>query len=178
MGDYTVVQGAGPIGLFTLQWARAAGAGELVVIEKSPVRAELARSLGATRVFSPGEEATAGIQEGTRGLGADVVFECVGRPETLQTAVEFARRGASLMVIGLSDRDALVTPAIWLSKEVRVDWSIAYHHTEFERAMGMMVDGRVRVDLHTRKVGFDGLENAIKDLSAGAESDVKILLEP
>ena len=178
LGDFTVVQGAGPIGLFTLQWARAAGAGEIVVIEGAPARAELARELGATRVYAPGAEAAEAIHDETRGLGADVVFECVGRPETIQSAANLARRGAALMIIGLSDRDAVVTPGILLSKELRMDFSIAYHHTEFEKAMAMMVDGRVRVDLHSRKVGPAELEAAFLGLSGGAVRDVKILFDP
>ena len=32
LGDVALVQGAGPIGLTTLQWARAAGAAEVVVV--------------------------------------------------------------------------------------------------------------------------------------------------
>jgi threonine dehydrogenase-like Zn-dependent dehydrogenase len=178
LGDYTVVQGAGPIGLFTLQWARAAGAGELIVIEGSPARAELAKSLGATRVCAPGEEAETVIREGTRGLGADLVFECVGRPETIQTAGNFARRGGSVMIIGLSDSDATIIPGVFLSKEVRMDWSIAYQHTEFEQAMAMMVDGRVQVDLHTRKVGPSELASAFAKLGEGVVTDVKVLFDP
>jgi threonine dehydrogenase-like Zn-dependent dehydrogenase len=82
------------------------------------------------------------------------------------------------MIIGLSDRDASITPGILLSKELRVDASIAYHHTEFERAMAMIVDGRVRADLSTRKVGFAGLEDAIAELAAGDAKDAKILFDP
>lgn len=179
LGDFTVVQGAGPIGLFTLQWARAAGAGELVVIEGVPERQRLARDLGAVHVFAPGEEATAFVQESTRGLGADAVFECVGRPETIQTAVDFARRGASLMIVGLSHQDALIRPGIWLSKELSVGCSIAYHHTEFERVMAMMLDGRVRADpLHTRTVGLQELASAVEGLASGGSTDVKVLLDP
>ena len=178
LGDYTVVQGAGPIGLFTLQWARAAGAGTLVCIEGSPARAELARTLGANHVVAPGESAETLVRDGTRGLGADTVFECVGRPETIQTAANFARRGGALMIIGLSDRDALITPGIILTKEIRMDWSIAYHHAEFERAMAMMVDGRVRGDLHSRKVGPEALVTAFDALAGGAAADVKVLFDP
>ena len=179
LGDFSVVQGAGPIGLFTLQWAKAAGAGEIVVVEGAPARQELARQLGATQVCSPGEEAMAVVMERTGGLGADVVFECVGRPETIQTAVDFARRGASLMIIGLSHQDALIRPGIWLVKEVAADCSIAYHHAEFERAMAMMLDGRVLAEpLHTRTVGLSALEKAMGDLAEARTPDVKILLDP
>ena len=40
-GDTVVVQGAGPIGLLALQFARAAGAGDVLVIEPSPARRRL-----------------------------------------------------------------------------------------------------------------------------------------
>lgn len=55
LGDVVAVIGAGPIGLLTLQCARAAGAGRLFVVEPDPVRADLAKALGAEAVFAPGE---------------------------------------------------------------------------------------------------------------------------
>ena len=47
LGDVAVVQGAGPIGLGTMQWVRAAGAGVVVAIEPNERRRALARDLGA-----------------------------------------------------------------------------------------------------------------------------------
>ena len=38
LGDIAVIQGAGPIGLGTLQWVRAAGAGRVIVVEPSDER--------------------------------------------------------------------------------------------------------------------------------------------
>ncbi len=54
LGDVAVIQGAGPIGLGTMQWVRAAGAGRVIVIEPSPERRELALSLGAHHAVCPG----------------------------------------------------------------------------------------------------------------------------
>jgi (R,R)-butanediol dehydrogenase/meso-butanediol dehydrogenase/diacetyl reductase len=177
LGDFAVVQGAGPIGLLTLQWVQAAGAGELVVIEPSPERRALAKELGATLVCSP-EEAEELVAERTGGLGADAVFECVGRPETIQSASEFARRGGRLTVIGLSHQQARIDPGRLLMKELDVHCTIAYQHAEFETAMAMMADGRVRTEpIHTATVGLRDLESAIQDLAEGA-AETKILLDP
>jgi (R,R)-butanediol dehydrogenase/meso-butanediol dehydrogenase/diacetyl reductase len=44
-GDTVLVQGAGPIGLFALQFARAAGAGKVLVAEPSPARRRLAAAI-------------------------------------------------------------------------------------------------------------------------------------
>jgi (R,R)-butanediol dehydrogenase/meso-butanediol dehydrogenase/diacetyl reductase len=177
LGDFAVVQGAGPIGLLTLQWVRAAGAADVVVVEPAPERRAIARRLGATDVVAP-EEAGEWVSERTGGLGADSVFECVGRPDTIQSAADFARRGARLTLIGLSHRPASIDPGSFLMKELDVHCTIAYQHSEFETAMAMMADGRVRAEpIHTSTVGLAGLESAIQDLAAGA-AETKILLDP
>lgn len=178
LGDFAVVQGAGPIGLFALQWVRHAGAREVVVVEPSPLRAELARELGATHVCSPAEIAEL-VADATDGLGADAVVECAGRPETIQSAVDLVRRGGAVTLIGLSDRDATIKPGFWLMKEVTVRCSIAYERRDFEPVVEMLADGRVRAEpLHTRTVGLSQLEAAMAELANGVARDVKVLVDP
>ena len=179
LGDVAVVQGAGPIGLGTLQWVLAAGAGEVIVVEPNARRQALARELGAHVVVEPGDEARGTVEQHTHGLGADNVYECVGRPSAIQTAVDLARRGGAMCLIGLADEDASITPATWLVKEIRMTAALAYFHEEFEMAMGMMADGRVRVDpMHTATVGLGDFESAIADLAAGASDEIKVLVDP
>jgi (R,R)-butanediol dehydrogenase/meso-butanediol dehydrogenase/diacetyl reductase len=179
LGEVAVVQGAGPVGLGTLQWVRAAGAGEVIVVEPNPRRREMALTLGAHAAVEPGEEARQLVEEHTHGLGADIVYECVGHPFAVQAAVDLARRGGSVCLIGLADEDASITPAAWLIKEIRVTSSLAYLHEEFEMAMGMMADGRVVVEpLHTSTVGLEQLEGAIADLAGGSTEQIKVLVDP
>ncbi len=178
IGDFAVVQGAGPIGLFALQWVRHAGAREIVVVEPSPARAKLALELGATATCTPAEVAEL-VQDRTGGLGADAVVECAGRPETIQSAVDLARRGGSVTLIGLSDRDATIRPGIWLMKEVTVRCSIAYEQRDFAPVVEMIADGRVRAEpLHTRTIGLSQLAEAMAELGAGNARDVKVLVDP
>ena len=76
LGDRVAVIGAGPIGLFTLQCAREAGASRVVVAELSPVRARVAKDVGADAVFDPREtgDVAAAFAEHLGGP-ADVVFD-------------------------------------------------------------------------------------------------------
>jgi (R,R)-butanediol dehydrogenase/meso-butanediol dehydrogenase/diacetyl reductase len=178
LGDLAVVQGAGPIGLLTLQWVRSAGAGHVVVVEPNPVRAALAASLGAASVVSPAD-AAAMIREQTRGLGADVVYECVGRPETVQSAVDLVRRGGQMALIGLANGTVSIDPRVWLVKEVRAVAALAYLHEEFEAAQAMIADGRVNVSaLHDQTVDLDGLPAALADLASGTSVHTKVLVQP
>jgi (R,R)-butanediol dehydrogenase/meso-butanediol dehydrogenase/diacetyl reductase len=120
LGDTAVVQGAGPIGLSTLQFVRAAGAGHIIVIEPNADRRALATRLGAHETVEPGAPAAELVAERTSGLGGDVVFECVGRPDAIQTAVDLSRRGGAMCLIGLADENASINPGAWLRKEITV----------------------------------------------------------
>jgi (R,R)-butanediol dehydrogenase/meso-butanediol dehydrogenase/diacetyl reductase len=84
-----------------------------------------------------------------------------------------------MCLIGLADSDASISPGAWLIKEISVTSSLAYLHEEFEMAMGMMADGRVRVDpLHTATVELDGLDAALADLASGTSEHTKVLVDP
>lgn len=177
-GQTAVVQGAGPVGLTTLQCVAAAGAGQLIVIEPSDARRALAAALGATHVVHP-DDAAETVASLTNGLGADIVYECVGAPTTMQTAVDLARRGGSMCLIGFADGDVPINPGTWLRKEITVTAALAYLHEEFEMTMQMLADGRIVVDpLHTSTTRLDGLDATLAELASGASSQTKVLLNP
>jgi len=177
-GDMVVVQGAGPIGLLALQFARAAGAGEVLVVEPSPTRRRLATELGATNALIP-DEAAEYVLDHTQGIGADVVIECAGVPRLLQTAVDLARSGGVVQLLSFLAEPATIDAARWLAKEVTVVASNAYTHDDFRRSMAFLADGRVRAQpLHSRTVRLDELEATLSGLSAGPADDVKVLVDP
>ncbi len=179
LGDVAVIQGAGPIGLSTLQWVLAGGAGRTIVVEPSEARREVARGLGAHDVVAPGDEAQALIAEHTHGLGADIVYECAGIPATVQSAVDLARRGGRMCLIGLAVADAPISPGAWLMKEIAVTAALGYTHEEFEMAMGYVADGRVDLDaLHSNTVSLAELDAALADLASGTSTQTKVLVDP
>jgi (R,R)-butanediol dehydrogenase/meso-butanediol dehydrogenase/diacetyl reductase len=179
LGDTAVIQGGGPIGLGTMQWVRAAGAGTVIVIEPNPQRRALASALGAHHVVEPGEAADQLVKELTHGLGADIVYECVGLPFAVQTAVDLARRGGSMCLIGLANSDAPISPGVWLMKEISVTSALAYFREEFEMSMGMIADGRVEVEpLHSSTSSLEGFEAALADLASGTSDQTKVLVNP
>lgn len=85
-GSNVVVAGCGPVGLMAISLARAAGAAQVVVMEPSEGRREMARSMGADFVFDP----IAAEQEGNR--PADIIME-VTRGDGAMMCVEAAAAG-------------------------------------------------------------------------------------
>ncbi len=178
LGDLAVVQGGGPIGLLTLQWVRAAGARQVLVIEPNTGRAAMARALGADDVVAPAD-ADDIVRERTGGLGADIVYECAGLPATVDRAVELARGGGRVCLIGLTDGAATITPGLWLRKEIAVTGALAYRHEEFSMVMSMIADGRIDVtSQHTSTTSLTGLGEVLTDLASGRTEQTKVLVNP
>ncbi|MGI9326113.1 MAG: zinc-dependent alcohol dehydrogenase [Pseudomonadales bacterium] len=184
LGDSCIIIGAGPIGLLVMQAARAAGAGKVCVLEPASSRGQIASQLGADHVLDPTAYAdsaalNAALAEllGSAG-GADVVFECAGIPQTIQTAVDLCRRGGTISLVGVPALPAQIDAASWLIKEIHLATSIAYLHEEFELAQALVVDGRIDASaLHTGTVVLDAMQDAFVRLAENP-TEVKILVDP
>ena len=177
-GDTVTVLGAGPIGLLAMQFARAAGAGHVTVVEPSEGRRALAVELGADSAVAPEDAADHGLVL-TQGVGSDVVVEASGVASLLQTAMDLSRAGGTVTLLSYLSRPSEINGARLMARETRIVGANAYTRSDFARTMGFIADGRVRVEpMHTRTVGLDGLPGALADLAAGTGTDVKVLVDP
>ena len=127
--ESVVIFGAGAIGLFTLQVAKAGGAGRVAVVDVSPARLAVATRLGAERVLNARtEDIPGGLSDFSRGRGAEVAIDAVGAASTRDLAVKAIRKGGECVWLGLHDDATTVggldivlgEKAIWgLSRSVR-----------------------------------------------------------
>ena len=103
-GETVAVLGVGPLGLCHLVKARLTGCGKLIAIDRLPSRLAFAAELGATLTLNAEEadadERLALVREHTAGLGADVVVDCSGVPETFPEALRLARFGGVVVEAG------------------------------------------------------------------------------
>lgn len=100
-GNTALVVGAGMIGLLIVQSLRVAGCKNILVTDLDRSRLELAKKLGASTVLLAGDgDVVAKVRELTGGHGADVVLEAVGSAPTVRTAIEAARKGGTVTLVG------------------------------------------------------------------------------
>jgi threonine dehydrogenase-like Zn-dependent dehydrogenase len=144
-GDTMVVQGAGPLGLMFVLRGRITGAGDIVVIDSSPFRLELAQRVGATHVLSlegtTSEERVARVRELTGGRGADVVVDCAGVPGALVEGLEMARKGGAYLETGayVETGTAEISPHRHLcSKSIRLIGSTNHPYTGYGPALKLL----------------------------------------
>ena len=144
-GQTALVIGAGMIGLLTMQAARAAGAGRVIIADIDTTRLNLARSLGADEALNlSGADLTKEILNQTGGFGADVVLEAVGRNETIATAIDSVRKGGTVTLIGN------ITPKVELplqkvvSRQIRLQGTAA-SAGEYPEAIELIASGKIQV---------------------------------
>jgi threonine dehydrogenase-like Zn-dependent dehydrogenase len=93
-GRRIVVTGAGLIGLLTALLAHEHGAEEVAIVEQDARRRELAEALDLLAVDAEDDPALTlktRWRHGPRDHGADVAFQCRGRPRALATALRAVR---------------------------------------------------------------------------------------
>jgi (R,R)-butanediol dehydrogenase/meso-butanediol dehydrogenase/diacetyl reductase len=179
LGDRVAILGAGPIGLFTLQAAVAAGARQIVVAEPSVPRATLATTMGADAVFDPRQAGDVAAAFAERlGGPPDVVFDAAGVPATLQQAVDVVKPGGSVMMVGVSFDAAAIRPSAWVTKRVTVRAAFAYSRGDYETTIAMLERGTLRAGEVVTSVVAGSQTPAAFERLLGPNSDVKVLVDP
>lgn len=100
-GDITCVFGCGPVGLGCVLVQAHLGA-HVIAVEPSQARRDLAMRLGAWQTVDPASEPdlTARLRDLTDGVGPDKCFECTGRQDTLDCAMDITAPQGVIVVIG------------------------------------------------------------------------------
>jgi threonine dehydrogenase-like Zn-dependent dehydrogenase len=97
-----VVLGVGGIGAFIVAAAAARGASPLIAIDVDDDRLTTALGLGATDVVNVGEgDLIEAITAATDGRGADVIIEATGAAHAPAAAVQAAKKGGRVLLVGL-----------------------------------------------------------------------------
>jgi (R,R)-butanediol dehydrogenase/meso-butanediol dehydrogenase/diacetyl reductase len=177
LDDFVIVMGAGPIGLFAMATSKRLGAGRIIATEVLPRRAEAALKMGADVVLNPREDNVLATVTAEREIGADVVFECAGAPDTLQEAIQYARCGGQVVLVAIHMEFFDFSTILMVMKEV--DVQAAFGHTsELDLAVEMLRDGSVNADdIITSEISLDELPGTMKKLF-GPNDEIKVVVKP
>jgi len=100
-GETAVVIGDGAVGLCAAMAATLYGPGAIVMVGRHEHRLALAKRYGATHaVNAKTADPVAFVKDLTHGRGAESIIDSVGNKTTLTQALEMARAGASISVLG------------------------------------------------------------------------------
>jgi len=163
-GEVVVVIGLGGVGLSAIMAAVDAGAGCIVAVDREPAKLELALACGATDAFAPAE-ASEGVGRLTDG-GADHVFEAIGLPTTVELAVDLARPGGTITLVGMTPQGERAGIDVYRFVEdgkrlLGSNYGSAVPARDFPWIASAVVAGRLPMELLvTERIGLDGIEAA------------------
>jgi alcohol dehydrogenase len=119
-GASVAVIGLGGVGLSCLLGTVAVGAGRIVAVDLSDDKLGLARQLGATDTFNPGNAGAVDEIRSATGGGVEFAFEMAGSVRAMELAYKITRRGGTTVTAGLPPPDhTFALPQVNLVAEER-----------------------------------------------------------
>jgi alcohol dehydrogenase, propanol-preferring len=100
--DNVVIVGTGGLGLMAIQLAKAVTGAKIIAMDLDDQKLDVAKKNGADiTINSKKEDPVKAIMELTDKLGADAVIDFVNASKTVETDMQFLRRRARLVLVGL-----------------------------------------------------------------------------
>jgi len=181
IGDSTVVMGAGPIGLLTMQVLLAGGATAVFVSEPASGRAEAARNLGASLVIDPrDEDVVERVLKLSGGSGVPVAFDAAAAKPTLQQGLEMVRRDGQLLVVSMAWEDVDLLTVEWIGREVEMKAAYGSEPIDWRIGLNLMERGQLSSKSMVTDesfIGFDEMQVSMKRLMKPDEH-VQLVLVP
>jgi alcohol dehydrogenase len=122
-GDTVVVVGAGPIGLAAVMTARLYSPAHVIVVDPVVARLDAAKRMGADIAVqnnAGADDPGVLVADITDGLGADVVIEAVGLPETFELCTQLVRPGGHVANVGVHGAPATLHLETLWTKDVTI----------------------------------------------------------
>ncbi len=177
-----VVVGAGTIGLACVAALEARGVRRIAAVDFDEARLGQARRLGATETITAGAEAgrlaAAWGKSSDDSDGADLVIEAVGATAPVQTAIEAATRGGTVVLVGnVSPKIELPLQQV-VTRQIRLQGSCCAAGC-YPEAIRLVAEKRVDLAGFVSRVaplaeGADWFER----LHRGEPGLVKVVLQP
>jgi L-iditol 2-dehydrogenase len=176
-GDTVVITGAGAIGLLAGDAALIRGAARVIVVGRGQ-RLGRAASLGFETVDSTDGDPVGAVRRMTDLLGADVVLECAGVPDTVQWALGMLRRGGRCAAVGIPTAPAEIAMQRLVLDELELVGSRA-SAGEMRRVIPHVAQGRMRVtEMITHRFPLREYERAMATFNDRSSGAIKIIVNP
>lgn len=181
-GSSVAVVGAGPIGLFAIQFARISGATRIAAIDVSQQKLSMASQAGADAVFLDADSCGEQFPE-----GFDVVFESAGVPVAENAAVRLCAPQGEAVFVGIPLVDVPLTVenyAHFLRQEVTLlgswnSFSAPWPGSEWTDTLQWFASGALRWEfMVTHDLSIDEVPRMLKAMHERSEHSSKVIFRP
>jgi len=184
LGDEVLIFGAGPIGLLVAAWAKAWGAGRVLMVDVDVEKLRFARKLGHEHLFDASKGDPVAWVANKTSRGADLVIEASGSGKAADHAMRCARAFGRVVLLGNPAGDMTFSQdGYWamLRKELKVlgAWNSVYAdlpRNEWRLTLDYMAAGKLDVrPLITHRTSLEGLSQHLEMMRDRSAFSNKIL---
>lgn len=184
IGDTVVIQGSGPMGLYSTVLAAESGASNIIVIGAPAARLEIAKKWGATHVINIEDvkndaDRTKMVQELTCGRGAEVVVECSGYPPAFNEGLDLLMKSGIYLLLGATSTTSInFVPNTILNKQAIIIGNASADIKHFYRALKFIKKNRHKYpfgDMISRKYQLEEINEALENMHKAV--DVKAAID-
>ncbi len=177
-GSSLGVLGFGPIGMSVMLSANAKKAGKIYVTDRIPERANLAVQTGAVWSGNPDkEDIVKGIKK-KEPLGLDAIFECCGKQEAMNQAVNLVKPGGKILIVGIPEFDNWTFCADELRRKEISLINIRRQNHALEETLDIISNLKVNVKpMVTHRFDFENTPQAFNLVSGYKDGVMKALID-
>jgi len=177
-GRNVLVLGAGTIGNLVGQVAKASGANAVMITDVNDYKLDKARKCGLDFVINPRKEDL--DQAILRDFGpdrADLILECVGVQDTITQAVLNARKGTTIVVVGVFGRKPEVDLGLVQDRELSLVGTLMYQKRDYEKAIELVASGKLFLnEMITHHFPFKEYPDAYKTIDEAKGNIMKVMI--
>ena len=173
-----LVIGGGPIGNLVAQTAKAYGASKVVVSELSETRLAMAKEVGLEVIDGKNEDLQEGISKHFGMQKADIIFECVGSSFTVANAINIARKGSTVVIVGVVSNLTEINMGFVQDHELQILGTAMYQSQDFDAAVDLLTEQKVEVKtLITNHVKFENYLEAYHIIEENKDKVMKVIID-
>lgn len=180
-GDRVLVVGGGPLGAMHAVLAKALGAADVTVIQRSEPRLSMLRAIeGITVINGAGEDVSKVVSDRTQGLGADVVIVCAPSREAQEESLRYARKGGAVSLFASlpkGESDITLDSRAIHYGELKIVGASDSRPEHVEKAVEMMAQRRIDLrEITTHRVSLDNLHEGLELMKS--KQSLKVMVYP
>jgi L-iditol 2-dehydrogenase len=178
-GKKVLVLGAGTIGNLVGQVARAFGAEAVMITDISDYK--LSKALACDIDFAintADQDLNTALLRAFGPDRADLILECVGVQATATQALECARKGTTVVIVGVFAEQPVVNLGYVQDRELALIGTAMYRKPDYERAIELVTSGKMHLDeLITHRFPFEEYLQAYYAIERSNGEYMKVMIE-
>lgn len=170
------IVGSGTMGALAFLTSRLIGAKDVLAIDVNPERLGVMKKMGVADAMNASDPMALRDLCANGKANFDVVIDASGTAAARQAAFDLCRPGGQVVLLGMGDQRSELDFVTSIRKEHRIVMSFAYTPVDFQRALSLIIDGKIDLRPWTETLPLEQGQRAFEKMTRAPGATLKMLL--